>query len=202
VLLLLVASVPVALLVGEALARVQRQARIRALRCLPVTPIIDVAEGDRVRIDGEVLLDGPPLCAPLSGRRCAAYRATIEYHDPRSRRCVVREERADALVVRDRFGGEVRVRAPGRWLVAPEATLRLGVSFVAPSRRVCRFLRRHGLVPHPSLRGAPYAERLSEAVLRQHDHVTLVGVAHWEPDRDYRGAPSLVVVADFQVIKS
>lgn len=196
------ASLPLALVLGEALARVQRQARVRALRSLPVTPIFAVAEGARVRIDGEVLLDGPPLCAPLSGRPCAAYRATIEYHDPRCRRCVVREERTDALVVRDRFGGEVRVRASGRWLVDPEATLRLGVSFVAPSRRVGRFLRRHGLVPHPSLGGAPYAERLSEAVLRPHDRVTLVGIAHWEADRDYRGAPSLVVVADFHVLKS
>ena len=203
-LLLVVGVLLPALWLGEAIARARRETLLHALGCIPVTPIRDVVDGACVRIEGEVVLDGPPLCAPLSGRRCAAYRAAIEYYAGAGRR-VVREERADRLLVRDRFGGQARVRVPARWLIAPEATLRLGASFIAPSRRVCRFLRRHGFAPCPSLDGAPYADRLSEAALRPHDRVTIVGVAHWEPAPSpdgaapatgYRTAPSLVVVAD------
>ncbi|MCU1277429.1 MAG: hypothetical protein JWM53_975 [bacterium] len=80
--------------------------------------------------------------------------------------------------------------------------MRLGASFNAPSRRVLRFLRRHRIAPHPALGGAPYADHLSEAALRPHDRVTIVGVAHWEHAPSsaaastmagYRDAASLVI---------
>jgi hypothetical protein len=202
-LLLLLAVVLVAMFAEDALVRAHYAAQLRRLRRLPVTPIREVVDGTRVRIEGAVTLDGPPLRTPFGGQPCAAYRATIRFYRRGWRRRIVRAERTEALVVRDRQGGKVRVRAPACWLVEPEMTLRLGASFIAASRRICRFLRDHGLVPHPSLAGAAYAEHLSEAALRPDDEVTLVGVAHWAPDDSpdaasptagYRSAPSVLVM--------
>jgi len=181
----------------------------RVPRRLRITPIADVADGDEVAIAGRLELASAPLCAPVSGRPCAAYSATIEYHDPRCRRRVVRESVARDFLVRDGSGAAALIRAPRTLGGARSAVLRPLLAPSRPSRRLRRFLRRHGLRAWPSLDGTPYPDRCDETALQPDQPVAIVGVGRWEPDPapdrssapgGYRHAPLRIVFAAATVI--
>ncbi|HEY1587426.1 MAG TPA: hypothetical protein VGH63_17135 [Polyangia bacterium] len=179
---------------------------------VPITPIADVAEGDEVVIAGRLELAGAPLCAPVSGRACAAYSATIEYHDLRCRRRIVREAGAREFLVRDDSGVAALVRAPLRLRGGRSAVLRPTVAASRPSRRLRRFLKRHGIGALPSLEGKPYADRCDETTLQSDERVAVVGIGRWEPDptagpttnrqstAGYRDAPKRIVFSAATVI--
>jgi hypothetical protein len=206
--LLLTAALVTAIVAAVAIAGRDTDAASQ-LRRLRITPIAEVGDGDEVAIAGRLELAEAPLCAPLSGHACAAYSATVEYHDQRCRRCVVQESVARDFLVRDESGAAALVRAPRVLGGARSAVLRPTMTARPPSRRLRRFLRRQGLGAWPSLDGAPYADRCCETALQPNQAVAIVGVGHWEPapapDRSsatggYREAPRRIVFAAATVI--
>ncbi len=175
----------------------------------PITAIADVSDGDEVVIAGRLELAGAPLCAPISGRACVAYAATIEYHDRRCRRRIVREAEAREFLVRDGSGVAALVRAPLRLRGGRNAVLRPLIAASRPSRRLRRFLERHGLAALPTLDGPPWADRCDETALQPDQQVAVVGVGRWEPDPTpdrgaatggYRDTPRRIVFAAATVI--
>ena len=181
----------------------------RATQARSATPIGEVAEGRAVVIAGRLELAGAPLCAPVSGRACAAYSATIEYHDRRYRRRVAHEQEAREFIVRDESGAQALVRDPQELRSERSAVLRPTIVASRLSRRLRRFLRRHGLAELPSLDGAPYADRCDEAALEEGQRVTVIGVGWWEPHptmdvsaaaSGYRDPPRRIVFVSATVI--
>jgi hypothetical protein len=149
---------------------------------------------------GRLELVGPPLTAPISGRRCAAYSATIQYHDRIARSRVAREAEAREFFVRDAAGQRVLVRAPVALMSGRRSSLRVGWWQQRIGRRLRRFLERHQLQAGPSLGGASWAERCEETVLLAADQVAIVGVASHEAD-PYRTASTRVTFAGAMVFR-
>jgi hypothetical protein len=80
---------------------------------MPATPIGAVKNGDRVRIQGQVLARGPLRTSPVSELSCVGFRLTIDAgHQSPSQR-VLEQEEFDSIVIADGTG-EAVLHAPFR----------------------------------------------------------------------------------------
>lgn len=81
--------------------------RGRALRLYEEAPpykIADVPAGQLVRVTGRLRAEGEPLVAPLSGRSCSHWRATVELCGKDSRAVVVTRESSGTFCLEDDTG--------------------------------------------------------------------------------------------------
>ena len=83
----------------------------RELMQLPATPIAAVKNGDRVRIQGQVLARGPLRISPVSERACVGFRLTIDAGQQSPSHRVLEQEEFDSVVVADATG-EAVLHAP------------------------------------------------------------------------------------------
>jgi hypothetical protein len=131
----------------------------RQRRTMQLVRIADVTPGVRVKICGTVELIGAPLHAPVSGRACAGFAASLYERDAQSavwRRVLVEDDVA-AFLVRDASG--VAVVRPRKIDVV------WSVDVVRHSEDV-----------------AAAERRWEEAALVVGEPVTVVGMARLEPD--------------------
>ena len=90
----------------------------RALLQMPATPIAAVKDGDRVRIQGQVLARGTLRTSPVSELACVGFRLTVDAgHQSPSQR-VLEQEEFDSVVVADGTG-EAVLHAPFRLELDP-----------------------------------------------------------------------------------
>ncbi len=152
-----------------------------------------------VRVTGRLVLAGPPLIAPLSGRPCAYYTVTVTSRGKKQEWTVAREVLGQPFILED---------ASGRALVHLDATseVTLGLegetsgNFDDASVVQRAFLERHG---ESSTTEFGFNRSLSyrEGVLEAGELVTVVGVASREADptpaqaaRGYREQPTWMVL--------
>jgi hypothetical protein len=131
----------------------------RQRRTMQLVRIADVTPGVRVKICGTVELIGTPLHAPVSGRACAGFSASLYERDAQSavwRRVLVEDEVA-AFLVRDASG----------------------VAVVRP--RKIDVVWSVDVVRHAE-DAASAEQRWEEAALVAGEPVTIVGMARLEPD--------------------
>lgn len=118
----------------------------RALRKARHASIAEAPEGAVVRIDG-VIADGETLIAPLTGRACVFYLATIEEYVSSGRsgswRERARELRGVPFTVDDGTGRALVDPAGARVDIDIDSTTRSG-TLDDPTEAEAAFLRRHG----------------------------------------------------------
>ena len=82
-----------------------RRASIRReLMRMPATPIGAVKNGDRVRIQGQVLARAPLRTSPVSELPCVGFRLTIDAGQQSPSQRVLEQEEFDAIVIADGTG--------------------------------------------------------------------------------------------------
>jgi hypothetical protein len=163
------------------------------------TQIADVRDGTVVKIVGQLSFIGEPLGAPLSGRRCAYYEATVDESSGRAPIQLIRERRGQDFILRDDSGKAlVRMDEASAVLVMRDAQFSSGGD-ADPTAVMTAFLARHG----QSSRGLLFAKSLNyrEGVLEPGERIAVLGLARWEPDPDpdrgalgYRELPMRLVV--------
>ena len=173
------------------------KARIRReLRNAPRVAIGDLEEGRSGRLVGQVG-EGATLQAPLTGRSCVFYEATVEQYRSNGKsgswRQVARELRCVPFVLDDGSGRAIVDPSGARVAVDIDMTTRSG-TFDDPTPVEEQFLARHGLraagwVFNKSL-------RYREGVIEIGETIAVMGQGVREPDPDaaakaqgYRGGP-------------
>ncbi len=150
--------------------------RRRDARAVPRTPIAGAPEGRVVRVVG-VVADAPGLLrAPLTGRRCAGYEATIEEDvaRPAYRMTLARERAQVELTIHDGTGRAIVELATAA--IFDEVGLRVGRPAVSEPAVAAMLARAQ---PRPTVRGPL---RWRERALEVGATVAVIGVAVREPD--------------------
>jgi len=97
-----------------------RRASIRReLMRMPATPIAAVRNGERVRIQGQVLARGPLRTSPVSELACVGFRLTIDAGQQSPSQRVLEQEEFDSVVVIADGTGEAVLHAPFRLELDP-----------------------------------------------------------------------------------
>lgn len=161
--------------------RSRRELR-RALRKARHASIADAPEGEAVRLDGRVA-DGETLIAPLTGRRCVFYVATIEENvDPRGGWIErVRETRGVRFTVDDSTGRLIVDPAQAQIDVDIDRTSHSGF-LDNPTPAEAGFLERHKL--QPSGRYFNRRFRYCEGVFEIGEPIAVMCYPIREPDPD------------------
>jgi hypothetical protein len=95
-----------------------RSSRRRELMKMPATPIAAVKDGDRVRIQGQVLARGPLRTSPVSELACVGFRLTVDAGQQSPSQRVLEQEEFDSVVLFDGTG-EAVLHAPFRLELDP-----------------------------------------------------------------------------------
>jgi hypothetical protein len=163
------------------------EARLRrAMRKVPVQPIAEVQDGQVAKIAGRLILDPAetPLEAPLTGRSCAYWEATVA--EKRSsgksshwKTIISDRDFCNSFLVDDGTGCALVEVVWPKVVLTMDAHLRSGVLAEANDR--CEaFLARH----NESSEGWIFNRtlRYTEGALEAGEVVTVLGRCHWEPD--------------------
>ncbi len=160
----------------------------RALRGAPRVDIGGLDEGRIGRLVGRVGALGEPLAAPLTGRSCVFYEATVEEYRSSGKsgswRQVAREARGVPFVLEDGTGRAIVDPGGARVAVDIDMTTRSG-TFDDATPIEEQFLARHGLrstgwVFNKSL-------RYREGVVEVGETIAVMGQGVREPDPDAVG---------------
>lgn len=137
----------------------------------------ELREGELVRVTGRLASGGPPLSAPLSGRPCAHFRATVELCGKKGRVEVVRRESAGPFYLEDESGRVLLSLDHERAVVDVTMDLAWSTREVDDETRfdLERFLYASGPDAEPLTRGG-HDLRYAEGVLEPGELVTAVGV--------------------------
>jgi hypothetical protein len=174
------------------LKRELKNARRFTLRELP--------EGTRARVIGQTRMFARTLEAPLTGRRCVYFLATVEQHHSAGRssywKTIIREEAGVPFILDDSTGHALVDPVAAKMVIDVDGRGDSG-TFDDPTPREEQFLARHGTRGHTWL----FNKRLRyrEAVIEIGETVAVLGEGIREPDPDaapqaaYRGeAPTRV----------
>jgi len=145
-----------------------------------------------VKICGRLRYVGEPRIAPLSGRRCGAWRVEVDEYRRSGKsgswHNVITELDAGEIELDDGTG-RARVNALGAQLVIVKDAHYTSGTFNDASAVLERYLARHG---HEStgFLGLNKGLRYKEGVLEEGEDVAVLGLARWEhdPSVDSRGA--------------
>lgn len=145
-----------------------RRAR-RLLARVPEKALVEVVEGELVRVRGKVRSAGGVLEAPFSGRRCIGFRAVAEEKEMQSlwKEVVRLQECASFLLTAD--GVEASVEGP--FFVGLDVDYRSGEQLVKAQLDA---LAKHGVRAIVDRRGRR-ALRFHEAILEEGDPIWVVG---------------------------
>jgi hypothetical protein len=154
---------------------------LRKLRAVSIVRIADVPDGATVRIVGRLRKRAKLLRAPLSGRKCAFFRAVVkEKAGKNSWREIVREVESVDFVVEDSTGRAIVETSSLEVAVVLDHHARSG-AFEDAAEVLESFLRRHGL-ESTGVFGWNRALRYEEGVLEPGEEVAVLGRARWEDD--------------------
>lgn len=174
----------------------------KALRNAALVPIADAIDGRRVAVVGRVQEGAASVEAPLSGRRCLAYRIEVERYvtttESSSRgywRSWIVEQGGVDLELAGETGRAVVPAADAELLLEQDAYSTSG-SFELESANPNQeaFLRRHRRRSR-SLLGQNFKLRYKEGIIERGEIVAAVGVARWKDEairlepRGYRSPP-------------
>jgi hypothetical protein len=173
---------------------------LRAIRRAPRVPIAEVVDGTTVRIVGTIVAGKKMLAAPLTGRRCAHYKATLDELREHSSRHGggqdgwderARQEDARNFIVEDETGRAlVRLGPKGieSALVLDHASI-LRADAEVQSAEEAAFLEAQRIPRNARKRTL----RLREGVLEAGEDVAVLGRARWEQDGRAGAAKHLVI---------
>lgn len=189
--------------VGAAVATFERyfsrSARIkRMLRNTRTVTTDSFQPGAAGKLEGQVRFLATPLCAPLSGRKCSYYEATIEAEAGDVWTPIAHEVRGVDFLLQDSTGQALVRMDNAEAVVPPHVSSRVGV-FSQPSDALVSFLLRHGIA-----RERWFTERqlrYREGVIEEGTRVAACGHGHFEANPDprtitggYRDNASLLVL--------
>lgn len=164
----------------------------RALREAQQLPIREVRDGQVVKVCGRLRYVGEPLVAPLSGRRCGAWRVEVDEYQSRGKggswHNVITETEAGDIELDDGTG-TARVSALGAQLVVVKDAHYSSGTFNDPTPVLERYLAKHGQEATGML-GFNKGFRYREGALEEGEEVAVLGVARWQhhPRAEARGA--------------
>lgn len=176
--------------VGAAVATFERffsrSARIkRMLRQSRTLTTDSFRHGAAGKLEGQVRYLVAPLCAPLSGRPCSYYEATIEAEAGDMWTPIAHEVRSVDFLLEDSTGQALVRMDNAEAVVPPDVSSRVGV-FSEPSDALVSFLRRHGIS-----RDRWFTERqlrYREGVIAEGARVAARGYGTFEANPDPRTA--------------
>lgn len=176
--------------VGAAVATFERcfsrSARIkRLLRRARTIPTDSFRHGAAGKLEGQVRYLGAPLCAPLSGRACSYYEATIEAQTGDMWTPIAHEVRGVDFLLEDGTGQALVCMDNAEAVVAPDVSSEVGV-FSEPSEALVEFLRRQGIS-----RERWFTERqlrYREGVIEEGERVAARGYGRFEANPNPRTA--------------
>ncbi|HEX2574073.1 MAG TPA: hypothetical protein VH877_31290 [Polyangia bacterium] len=163
-------------------------------------PIRKVVAGQPAKISGRVRLTGPPLVAPLTGRRCAGYEVEVREREDAWQRIVAEVAGTDFLV-EDPEGGTALVKAEQALLVLAEDG-EAAVSGLALADRLIALLQRQGRMREVELQYDLEDLYFVERILAPGKRVSVVGVGGWEPNTDPQAAHSYRAMAERLVLRA
>ena len=173
--------------------RPERDRGIRAIASIARKKIVDVKDGEVVRVVGKLALHGDPLLAPVSSRPCAFYEAKVEEkerdEDRTSWRTVVEEIRGTDFVLDDGSGVARIAMARADVVVVHDSRHLEGFLSENAAPEVAKFLTRHG--EKVAVDGKSRDLHYVEGVLEAPEEVAAAGKARWETDAD--GKKRLVI---------
>jgi hypothetical protein len=155
----------------------------RTLRSSPAKPIGEVADDERAKVVGRVHAVGELLEAPITGRRCVAYTASVVGQERGG--AAVRETKAIPFVLEDGSGRALVDPTDARIAIEGGPTARTGVlDDLTPG--AAELLYRHKQRPLRAL-------LFREAIVADGESIAVLGSGTREPDPDappsaaYRG---------------
>ena len=182
----------------------ERARHRRAIKRAPLVSLGDVMEGASVRVTGTVVAASDELKeAPLSGRPCVLYDVEVDQRRNQGRNSawvpVIREKDFVASFWLEDDSGRALVQFDWPEVVLTrDANFRSGI-LKEPKPRLREYLSSHG----ESAQGIVFNKdlRYREGALEPGEQVTVLGVAHLEPDPDpaatadgYRGRAMRLVL--------
>jgi hypothetical protein len=193
--LILIGGAVVAVLVGGWVSRGLFSDRNRARRTLRRTRRVSIAEardGKVARLTGRLRFVNTPLSAPISGRHCAWYNATVEQQRPRGSSHSIERFSSDILATRWVSLCE-ESRSSGSMIIADDtgtALVELDYPMVLANMETQvlleatpaleKFLARREVPEMGRILGKTL--RTKEAALVEGDEVAVCGLCRWEPD--------------------
>ena len=154
----------------------------RHLRKAVLKNISSVAEGEVAKISGRVELTGPPLTAPLSGRKCAYYHVLVEQQVNTGKsshyKKVIEEEVAGQFGIRDgRSCARIDTSQVESYIV-DDAKYSSGI-FNDPTEVLEQYLSAHNLKSEDFM-GFNKSMRYKEGILEEGELISVLGKAKWK----------------------
>jgi len=194
------ATIAVVLFAGIAGARYywsEAQRITRSLRAAKRWPIAELPENTLGRVIGLARAIQDPLIAPLTGRACVYYIATVK-KDSDDQDVVVTEHKGVPFSIEDPTGRAIVDPTDARITLVFDHTQRTG-SHRPPNQDEETLLLRHGYTSKGKGKRQLSAPEFSEAVIEIGDQIAVLGSGIREPDLDrapasaYReGPPTLL----------
>lgn len=161
----------------------------RHLRKAVLKSIHSVTDGEIVKISGKVELTGPPLVAPLSGRKCAYYHVLVEQQVNTGKsshyKKVIEEEVAGPFGIRDgRSCARIGIRDPQsasrdvESYIVDDAKYESGI-FNDPTEVLDNYLSAHNLNSENFI-GFNKSMRYREGILEEGEVISVLGKARWK----------------------
>jgi hypothetical protein len=164
---------------------------INKLHSIKEKKIIDVKEGEVVRIKGKIKCLGKTLSAPLSGRKCVYYHTVVERENDHRNRGIspqwshlIEEEISGDIIVSDgKRYAVIDTRLVDSYLVM-DKEYRSGYLKNA-ALRLEKYLEKHG---HKSTGffGDNNSIRYKEGVLEEGELIAVAGKATWKTKKDFQ----------------
>ncbi len=149
----------------------------RKLRKVPAQDIGSLVPGTQARVRGTISADGELLIAPLSGRRCAWYNATVSEYRKSGKNgrwhVILTEERGTDFVLRDATG-QVKVRMTNAKVASTPDQRSQSGTFDDPSPTERAFLEAHNR-SGTGLFGLNRRLQYKERVMEEGEAVTALG---------------------------
>ncbi|MEZ4227087.1 MAG: hypothetical protein R3B13_39480 [Polyangiaceae bacterium] len=170
----------------------------RWLTKITPTPVVYAKDGMRIKVTGELICDGEPLTAPVSGRRAAAWvlEVTQRGHNDHGQRgagerTIAKESRATQFVIDD-GSGRALIRAPVERMNLVLTRQGEADSWIAkePAATLIRRLSaEHGI--NPAFRDNTGFIRFKEAAAEVGSRISVAGWCRWIQDE--RGERTLLL---------
>ncbi len=178
-------AVAVAVVGIGAVTYFSREAQLRrAMKAVPLSTVAGATEGARVRIVGRVVQRDHVLDAPLSQRRCVAFRVLVETRrqsGKSSHWVKTIDEHSEVDFILEDETGRARVEAPGgEFLIVLDHSESSGfLNDATPELEEFLTARGH---TSTSFIGMNKTMRYREGALELGEQIAVVGLARWEDD--------------------
>jgi len=154
----------------------------RHLRKAVLKSIHSVTDGEIVKISGKVELTGPPLVAPLSGRKCAYYHVLVEQlvntGKSTHHKKLIEEEVAGPFGIREGRSCACIDTSRVESYIVDDAKYESGI-FNDPTEVLDNYLSAHNLNSENFI-GFNKSMRYREGILEEGEVISVLGQARWK----------------------